>query len=75
MLYDRDAEGADARAAACHDALRAALYARGLYPYRLGLRDMDSPPPADESHAELLRELKRLFDPRAILAPRRYIET
>jgi 4-cresol dehydrogenase (hydroxylating) len=74
ILYDREEAGADERAAACQDALREALYERGLYPYRLGLRDMESPPPLEEPTAELLRELKRLFDPQGIIAPRRYIK-
>jgi 4-cresol dehydrogenase (hydroxylating) len=74
ILYDREEAGADERAAACQDTLREALYERGLYPYRLGLRDMDRPPPLDEPTAELLRELKRLFDPQGIIAPRRYIK-
>lgn len=75
LFYDREEAGADARAAACHDAVREALYGRGLYPYRLGLREMDSPPAIEEANAELLRELKRLFDPHGILAPGRYIPT
>ena len=73
LFYDRDEPGADARAALCHAALRETLYRRGLYPYRLGLCDMDSLPAGDDGGAELLRGLKALLDPQGILAPGRYV--
>ena len=73
LMYDRDAPGADARASACHLALRRLLEARGLIPYRLGLLDFEAPPAQAAANAELLRALKRLLDPAGILAPGRYI--
>lgn len=72
LLYDRDAPGADDRAAACHAALRRLLDARGLPPYRLGwldLADATNPVP----HQDVLRRLKHVLDPAGILAPGRYI--
>lgn len=73
LFYDRDEAGEDARAAQCHDALRDTLYRQGLYPYRLGLRDLDAPVLAERGNSELLRALKSLMDPDEILAPGRYI--
>jgi 4-cresol dehydrogenase (hydroxylating) len=73
LFYERDDEGMDARAAQCHHAVREALYQRGVYPYRLGLLDMDLLPSATDDTEALLRSLKALLDPHGILAPGRYI--
>jgi 4-cresol dehydrogenase (hydroxylating) len=72
LLYDRDPDGMDERAAACYDAVRQALYCQGLYPYRLGIRDMESLPAADAGSRTVLRALKDHLDPHGILAPGRY---
>ncbi|HST61378.1 MAG TPA: FAD-binding oxidoreductase [Longimicrobium sp.] len=71
LLYDRQDPGADARAARCHAALRGLLDGRGLYPYRLGLMDLDTPPARDPGSAALLAALKAWADPQGVLAPGR----
>jgi 4-cresol dehydrogenase (hydroxylating) len=73
LCYDRDDAGMDERASHCNAALRASLSHQGIYPYRLGLQDMDSLPMRDEKSEQVLRSLKALLDPRGILAPGRYI--
>jgi 4-cresol dehydrogenase (hydroxylating) len=72
LTYDRDVEGEDARAMACHDAMLQALAAQGLLPYRLGIQSMESLPPGQKAYATLLRTLKQTLDPNDILAPGRY---
>ncbi|MGQ0650952.1 MAG: FAD-binding oxidoreductase [Betaproteobacteria bacterium] len=73
LMYDRDVPGEDERAMRCHDELLAWLAARGHLPSRLGIQSMHLlPPPADDS-ARVLRRIKRAFDPRAVIAPGRYL--
>lgn len=73
LTYDRDVPGADRRAARCHQALREAMRERGVYPYRLGLIDMDDQPDFNDDSRGFLRALKELVDPGSILAPGRYL--
>ncbi|HEY3364155.1 MAG TPA: FAD-binding oxidoreductase [Symbiobacteriaceae bacterium] len=75
LVYDRDVPGADARAAACHAAIRSTTAQRGIYPYRLGILDMAEPPVGAAQTAALLASLKRLVDPQGVLAPGRYIRS
>lgn len=70
ISYDRDVAGEDARAEACYDALLEALLAEGYHSYRLGLRGMSRL--SDDPTGRLLAQLKRVCDPRGILAPGRY---
>jgi 4-cresol dehydrogenase (hydroxylating) len=72
LVYDREVAGEDERALACHDRLIAALAARGVEPYRLGIQSMGRLAAGDEAHTDVLRRLKALFDPDRILAPGRY---
>jgi 4-cresol dehydrogenase (hydroxylating) len=72
ILYDRDVPGEDAKAAACRDAVIAAL-ARAGYPLgRLGVGSMDALPAPTDAHGSLMARLKRALDPNDILAPGRY---
>lgn len=72
LIYDRDVDGEDDQAVACHDEVIEALKARGHLPYRLGLLSMSSLPPSDDDCHKWLREIKRTLDPNSILAPGRY---
>lgn len=72
LVYDRDVDGEDARALACHDALLDALSLRGIEPYRLGIQSMDRLAACDAAHVRLLHGLKSLLDPDGIIAPGRY---
>jgi 4-cresol dehydrogenase (hydroxylating) len=72
LTYDRDVNGDDDRAKACHDALVARHQGLGYLPHRLGIQSMGAlPAPVDDS-AEVLRRIKRALDPAGILAPGRY---
>jgi 4-cresol dehydrogenase (hydroxylating) len=73
ILYDREEPGADERAASCHAELRELLNGSGLYPYRLGLLDIESMPEPDGSTAELLHAIKRIVDPNGIISSGRYV--
>jgi 4-cresol dehydrogenase (hydroxylating) len=72
ILFDRDVEGEDERALACHDELLAALIAEGYYPYRLSLQAMDKLPPSIPGYGRLLSGLKTFLDPQDCLARGRY---
>ncbi len=71
IVYDRDEEGDDARALACHDELLSSFVGLGFIPYRLGLQSMDLLPPADV-YDSVIDGRKALLDPGNILAPGRY---
>ena len=72
IVYDRDVEGEDDRARACHDDLLAALIEAGYPPYRLGVQSMRAMPTGDGAEPSLLERIKRTLDPEDILAPGRY---
>jgi 4-cresol dehydrogenase (hydroxylating) flavoprotein subunit len=73
IMFDRELEGEDERALACHDELLADLIAAGYYPYRLSLRAMDQLPPSAPGYSCLLGGVKDMLDPGHRLAPGRYI--
>ncbi len=72
IAYDRDVEGEDERAMACHRELLNRLTQEGFYPYRLGTHSMKSLPPTEETYATFQTMLKKTLDPNGILAPGRY---
>lgn len=71
IVYDRDVEGQDRAALACHDSLIGTLVRDGYLPYRLGIQSMGALPPAPEFD-RLVGALKKAMDPHGILAPGRY---
>lgn len=73
IMFDRDVEGEDERALACHDELLQELATAGYYPYRLGLQGMGKLPSSDGSYDAFLSALKDAIDPDHRLAPNRYI--
>ena len=72
IMYDRDVEGEDKRALACHDWIMRHLAELGFLPYRLGIQSMGALPPVTDDSNLLFRRLKKMFDPNDILAPGRY---
>lgn len=72
IVYDRDVEGEDARARACHDELLARFESRGFPPFRLGIQSMPLAPRGDEETARFRARLKEWMDPGRVLAPGRY---
>ncbi|MCC7547487.1 MAG: FAD-binding oxidoreductase [Burkholderiales bacterium] len=73
ITYDRDRDGEDERAMACHDELLSALMDEGFYPYRLGVQSMAlAAQRRDPSARELIDRLKHALDPHGTLAPGRY---
>jgi 4-cresol dehydrogenase (hydroxylating) flavoprotein subunit len=74
IMYDRDVEGEDAKARACHDKVLSDLVESGYIPYRLGIQSMSSLPPVGDDSRLFRQRLKRMIDPKSILAPGRYEE-
>ena len=74
VAYDRDVEGEDERAMACHDAMLAQFCELGFYPYRLGIQSMDKLPPRTAAYQRFLEGLRAQLDPRGVLAPGRYLD-
>jgi 4-cresol dehydrogenase (hydroxylating) len=72
LLYDRDEEGGDARAARCHREISALCREQGHLPYRLGVHNMEVMQEMKPANANLLHMLKTQLDPSGILAPGRY---
>lgn len=73
ITYDRDRDGEDERAMACHDELTNALMDEGFYPYRLGVHSMALVGRRrDATGRGLIAQLKKTLDPAGILAPGRY---
>jgi 4-cresol dehydrogenase (hydroxylating) len=72
IAYDRDVPGEDEKAMNCFGQLRTRLAAKGYYPYRLGVRDMDLLD-ADPVRKAFLGAIKKAIDPGNVLAPGRYL--
>ncbi|HAA11596.1 MAG TPA: FAD-linked oxidase [Cytophagales bacterium] len=72
LCYDRDIEGEDERAMACHDEMMRQFIEHGYSPYRLGIQSMDLMGYTEDASKELFRSLKRTLDPNGVLSPGRY---
>ncbi|HEX7479071.1 MAG TPA: FAD-dependent oxidoreductase [Polyangiales bacterium] len=72
IAFDRDADDEESRARRCHDQMLRELSDAGYPPVRLGIQSMDKVTPADTTHIELVRRLKRLFDPLDVIASGHY---
>jgi 4-cresol dehydrogenase (hydroxylating) len=69
IAYDRDVDGEDARAMACHDRVHALLVERGYPPFRTGIH---TPPIAREPrYQQLVDDIARALDPRGVFIARR----
>ncbi len=74
ITYDRDMAGQDEQAIACYDELVSRCNRNGYYPYRLGIQSM-ARPMSRTAYTDLIRRLKKTFDPNGVLAPGRYDES
>jgi 4-cresol dehydrogenase (hydroxylating) len=72
IAFDRDADDEEARARSCHDQMLRELTHAGYPPVRLGVQSMAQVTPADRVHVDLVRRLKRMFDPADVIAGGRY---
>lgn len=72
LIFDRDVDGEDDRALACHDAMLQALIERGYVPHRVPIRAMEMLRSVNPAYPVFLDCLKRALDPNGILAPGRY---
>lgn len=73
ISYDREIAGQDEQAMACYEELVRRCDRCGYYPYRLGIQSMAHRNRQD-GYSDLIRNLKKTFDPNGILAPGRYDE-
>jgi 4-cresol dehydrogenase (hydroxylating) len=74
ITYDREISGQDEQAMACYEELVSQCNREGYYPYRLGIQSMGRTTQPD-AYSDLIRSLKRTFDPNGVLAPGRYDES
>jgi 4-cresol dehydrogenase (hydroxylating) len=74
ITYDREISGQDEQAMACYEELVSRCNREGYYPYRLGIQSMGQTTQPD-AYSDLIRSLKRTFDPNGVLAPGRYDES
>lgn len=72
IIYDMETPEHNDMAVRCHDQLYREMEMLGCYPYRLGINSMDKPGSMFEDTAQMIKQLKQLFDPNDILAPGRY---
>jgi 4-cresol dehydrogenase (hydroxylating) len=72
IFYDRSEPGEDDRAMRCNDELLEALFAAGMFPFRLGVHSMHAANQATGACWDLIRQIKDTLDPNHILAPGRY---
>jgi 4-cresol dehydrogenase (hydroxylating) len=70
LAFDRDLDGEDARASACHDRLFAALCERGYPPFRTGVQSQALAPAGDPAYQRVLDGLAGLLDPAGVLSAR-----
>ena len=74
ICYDRDVPGEDQRALTCYAELTRTLIGAGYFPYRLGTHAMQLMQQyGGREYIDLLRQLKRFFDPHHIISPGRYV--
>ena len=71
--YDRDVEGEDEKAHACHHELKELIIKTGYMPHRLNILSMDIMKQVEPTYAKLLKEIKRVCDPNGVIAPNRYL--
>ncbi|MFT7288047.1 MAG: 4-cresol dehydrogenase (hydroxylating) [Halieaceae bacterium] len=74
VSYDRDIEGEDARAMACHDDMLKQFCETGYYPYRLGLQTVGKMPARTPEYQRFIDGIRAHLDPNKILAPGRYLD-
>ncbi|MBL4746992.1 MAG: FAD-binding oxidoreductase [Flavobacteriaceae bacterium] len=72
LVYDRDIEGEDAKALACHDELFEILTSKGYFPYRLSSHAHDAYQKINSSLAPQLKKIKQVLDEGNILSPKKY---
>ena len=72
IFYDRNELGEDDRARCCNDQLLEALFAAGMFPFRLGVHSMQAANQAAGACWDLILHIKDSLDPNRILAPGRY---
>ena len=72
IVYDRDVQGEDEKAIACHDKMLSTFISAGYYPYRLGIQSMAALSGKESRYDELANRIKQLLDPNNILSPGRY---
>lgn len=72
LVYDRDIEGEDAKALACHDELFEILTSKGYFPYRLSSHAHDAFEQIDSSLMPHLKKIKQVLDEEDILSPKKY---
>jgi 4-cresol dehydrogenase (hydroxylating) len=74
VSYDRDIEGEDERAMACHDDMLRQFCEAGYYPYRLGVQTVGKMPARTPEYERLINGIRDQLDPNRILAPGRYLD-
>ncbi|HKQ76401.1 MAG TPA: FAD-binding oxidoreductase [Blastocatellia bacterium] len=72
IIFDRQQQGQDEAALACHDTMLRRLAQNGFIPYRLSLPAMSTLNTSSEDYGRLLKTIKGALDPAHILAPGRY---
>jgi 4-cresol dehydrogenase (hydroxylating) len=72
LVYDRDIQGEDLKALACHDEMFETLTNEGYFPYRLSSHAHKAFSKIDSSLSPVLRSLKQHMDPESTLSPQKY---
>ena len=72
LLFNRDDPAQTERAHQCARDLLNYIHQQGLSPYRARIDMMDQIVSADDPYWQTVRQLKTVFDPDNITAPRRY---
>lgn len=72
IVYDRDIDGEDEKAMACHDELFEKLTDLGYFPYRLSSHAQDAYQAIDSSLIPKLKDIKKVLDKNNLLSPNKY---
>ena len=73
LLFDLDSEESRKNAENCYWALLEAGRKQGFLPYRVGIQTMKWLSKNETTYWQLVREIKKMLDPHAIIAPGRYM--
>ncbi len=72
LVFDRDIEGEDIKALACHDEMFESLTNEGYFPYRLSSHAHESYNKIESSLIPQLKKIKHALDEKNILSPDKY---
>lgn len=74
IFFDKESKSETEKAYICKNELLNYLKLHNYVPYRLGIDDMKKMAQPESPYWRIIKKIKHLFDPNAVIAPERYID-